>query len=187
MPEYTAAELRGQLESNTLALNACRVTLQDLRRDRDFPHSNNKYLADAEKRIAQLAEEMATAVKCRDKLIERTNLAMLASRIEEEQLRHQALDTRRNVIISSLALASATEATTKAVKPHLNKLEDLTAKLLSLPQADMAAILAKLLAQSGVPANETQADDTGRTVAVPAGSESGESSAEPGTDSSGVP
>lgn len=182
----TLADLRAQLEANTLALNACRLTLADLRRDRDYPHNNRKYLADAEKRIFELNTQLAMAQTQRRKLVDRTDAIQLGLRLEEEQERHEELQAQRDSLISAIASATAEDATAKAVKPHLKELESLTAKLLSLPQAEMAAILAQLTAANvEVPANETVADDTGAATVVAPATTSGLSADEPGTIAEG--
>lgn len=150
--QISYSEVVARLERNTLEWNAVRETLKDLRRDLDFPHNNQKLLADADKSIAARQAELATAIESRNKLAERTSVDRLESQLAKKYDELELIIATRNDLQAQLKTA----ATLKQAQPTLNKLEKISAQILSLPQAELAALLLSLQAS----VKETEKDDT---------------------------
>lgn len=152
----TSAELRARLEDNTIRLNAMRTTLKELKRDYDFPHTLQKMLTDSTGVIGRLERELAFAQQNQKLLLQRLDRETNSVRIATLETEICELVDAREALQSQLMDAAATEK----VEPHLNKLQSLQAQLLTLPQEQLAAILASL------PQQATAQNDSGTSSSV---------------------
>lgn len=139
----TSAELRGQIESQVLRINSLKDQRRDHQRDLDFPHSNRKYLEDANKAIARMEAELQQAIGARERLILRLDIGYLQEKIDGINTEIESATEIYKGLQSQLANCSETEAIAKAAKPDLKALQK---QLADLPQEQLKVLLANMTA-----------------------------------------
>ena len=140
----SAVDIQSALDAVIQATNAARTRLKELHRDRDYPHTNQKYAQDALARIEAMKKELTAAEESYGKLLLRLSPDYLDREIYQTIDIIEKHDAAREQLKADLAETQARESKERNLQPHIDRFDKVLEMLKELPEAERNAVVARL-------------------------------------------